>query len=364
MLTLGLIVVLVLLIAVGGVYKSKTTKNTSAASAGTDLTATEATEASNVESLKGRLGVFTGTDVDATQSFEDWIGRKITYAVDFGTRENWSQIANPSAVLAEWKDSGYRLVLAVPMLPTELISSDLSDSAQQTLKKKLMGQGGDGDYNEYFVTLAENLVAADQSNAILRVGWEMNIEDWPWGTDDPDLYIDFYRQIVKSMRSVDGADFEFDWNVNNGFNPNDGEDYYPGDKYVDYVGVDVYDLDSNVYPYPKKCNDACREKRQTQAWEEAIYGSAHGLGFWTEFAAEHDKPVSLPEWALWDRYDDTGGADNPNFIKYMHDYITRKSNNVAYANYFNYNSEQGDHSITKSFPKSKKVFLKLFGGSD
>ncbi len=189
----------------------------------------------------------------------------------------------------------------------------------------------------------------------------MNIESWAWGTDDPKVYVGFYRQIVEAMRSVPGQEFEFDWNVNNGFNPNPAEKYYPGDAFVDYVGVDVYDLHGGVYPYPKNCNEACREQLQTRAWDEAIFGGPRGLGYWTEFAAQHDKPVSLPEWALWDRFDRTGGADNPLFIEFMHDYITRPSNNVAYANYFNLNSEQGEHSLTKSFPNGAQTFLKLFG---
>nr|WP_269329375.1 glycosyl hydrolase [Kineosporia babensis] len=224
-----------------------------------------------------------------------------------------------------------------------------------------MRQGGRGEYNEHFVELAENLVAGGQSTAILRVGWEFNLRSWAWGTDDEKLFIRYYREIVDAMRSVPGQKFEFDWNPNNGFNPNPGEKYYPGDNYVDYVGIDVYDLHSGVYPYPKKCSAACREERQTRAWTEAIYGGPHGLAFWTDFAAQRDKPVSLPEWGLWDRFDDTGGGDNPKFVEYMHDYISRPQNNVAYANYFNLNSEQGRHSLTKSFPAGGKTFRKLFG---
>jgi hypothetical protein len=166
------------------------------------------------------------------------------------------------------------------------------------------------------------------------------------------------------MRTVPDNKFKFDFNVNNGFNPHPGEEYYPGDKFVDYVGVDVYDLHQgaydNKYRNAKKCDQACREERQTQAWNEAIFGGPHGLNFWTDFAAQHDKPVSLPEWALWDRFDHTGGADDPLFITFMHDYITRPANNVAYANYFEFNSNQGEHSL-QEFPKAEKMFQKLFG---
>lgn len=369
-LTLGLVTALVILVAAAGVYRSRTasTGNLSAASTSPS---TEETTAAAVTALplKGRMGAYTGTDQQATRAFADWWGQKLSYAVDFGGRDTWGDIANPASVLSEWKDSGYTLVLAVPMLPTELIPGyqpDDTSDATQDKKKSFMKRGGEGEYNQYFKQLAQNLVAADQEKAVLRIGWEMNIETWMWGTDDTADYKAFFQEIVKTMRSVDGAKFKFDFNVNNGFNPNPGEEYYPGDKYVDYVGVDTYDVDGNVYTAkyanPKKCDQACRQEAQTTAWNEAIFGGAHGLNFWTDFAQQHKKPISLPEWAVWDRYaDGTGGADDPLFIEFMHDYITRPANNVAYANYFEYISDQGTHSLEKSFPKSAKTFRKLFG---
>ena len=302
-----------------------------------------------------RMGVFAGTELADVRAFEKWAKHKITYVTDFGPRQTWDDIAEPDELLAEWKGSGYTLVYAVPMLP-----ETLNPDNDMKRKNRLMRQGGRGEYNQHFVTLAENLVQAGQKKAVLRVGWEFNLRSWAWGTDDEKLYIDFYREIVDAMRSVPGQDFEFDWNPNNGFNPNPGEKYYPGDQYVDYVGVDVYDLHAGVYPYPKKCDEACRHERQTRAWTEAIYGGPTGLAFWTDFAARHDKPIALPEWGLWDRYDNTGGGDNPLFIRFMHDYISRPQNNVAYANYFNLNSFQGEHSLTKSFRRSGKEFRELF----
>jgi hypothetical protein len=372
-LTLGLVTALVILVAAAGVYRSRTA-GTDTGSSGTITSSSTIDEttapAVSALPLKGRMGAYTGTDVQTTRAFEDWWGQKLTYAVDFGGRDTWSDIADPANVLSEWKGSGYTLVLAVPMLPTELIpgwSPDDTSDATQNKKKAFMKRGGEGEYNQYFKQLAQNLVAAGQEKAVLRIGWEMNIETWMWGTDDTKDYKAFFQQIVKTMRSVDGEKFKFDFNVNNGFNPNPGEEYYPGDKYVDYVGVDTYDLDGNVYnakyANSKKCDQACREEAQTTAWEEAIFGGPHGLGFWTDFAKQHDKPISLPEWACWDRFDGTGGADDPLFVEFMHDYITRPANNVAYANYFEYNSSQGEHNLQKSFPKAAKTFLKLFGKS-
>ncbi|MCD5312219.1 glycoside hydrolase family 26 protein [Kineosporia babensis] len=361
-LTLGLVTALVILIAVAGVYKSMTAEEAPVLTGADVTTPKETQSAATTVPLKGRMGAFTQTDSAAYDEFEKWWGMDLTYVVDFGDRKTWEQIANPAHVLDTWNKDKYRLVLGVPMLPDELLDAGMEswDEDAMPVKKREMAKGGDGDYDQYFTELGENLVAAGQEDAILRVGWEMNIESWMWGIDDPKIYVKYYKQIVDTMREVPGNKFEFDWNVNNGYNPNSAPDYYPGDKYLDYVGVDVYDLHKGNYPYPKKCSQACREEMQTAAWEQNIFGGPTGLSFWTTFAAEHGKPVSIPEWALWDRVDNTGGADNPLFIQFMHDYLTRSQNNVAYANYFEANSAQGDHMLTESFPKSAKVFKELF----
>ncbi|GAB6902852.1 glycosyl hydrolase [Kineosporia succinea] len=351
--TLGVITALVILIAVAGVYKNGATQDESARSSAATTDAAPTTAATRA-SLDGRLGVFSGTSPDSTEEFEKWLGRDMTFATLFADRETWDDIASPGSYLTPWKNSGYRVVMAVPMIPNELNAT----------KETSMRAGARGEFNEYFVTLAEHLVENKQDKAILRVGWEFNLKSWPWGIDDEDTYIAFYRQIVKSMRSVEGQHFEFDWNPNNGYNPYDGKDYYPGDKYVDYVGVDAYDLHSGLYPYPKGCNQACKEDRQNRAWHEVIFGGDRGLMFWTDFAKQHDKPVSLPEWGMWDLYaDSSGGKDNPQFVEYMYDFITWAPNNVAYANYFNVNSPLGEHSLTESFPKGGKKFRELFGDS-
>ncbi|MFI7589257.1 glycoside hydrolase family 26 protein [Spongisporangium articulatum] len=304
---------------------------------------------------KVRYGVFVGTDASQVRRFERVTGQNVVDVLDFGQRGSWDDIANPATVLAHWRgDTKHRLILAVPLLPTSLKPTRLS----------AMKAGAAGDYNQYFKALAQRLVAADHQDAVLRIGWEFNIKDWAWGTPDAKSFRAFFRQVVTTMRSVPGADFWIDWNVNNGFTPYDGTKYWPGDAYVDSVGVDAYDIDGTVYPYPKNCRTVCREKLQERAWDEVIFGGERGLQFWSQFAAEHDKPLALSEWGLWDRLNDhTGGAENPFYIRQMHDFITSPLNNVAYAAYFNSDDPESKHSLLDGeFPASAKVFKDLFGG--
>jgi hypothetical protein len=205
-------------------------------------------------------------------------------------------------------------------------------------------------------------VAQGHEDAVIRIGWEMTLKSWPWGIKDYEVYTKFWRKIVTAMRSVPGEKFKFDWNVNNGFNDyRDATKYYPGDKYVDYVGVDAYDLNATVYPYPKKCNTECRTTRQQEAWDENIFGNEWGLDFWSGFANSHKKPLSLPEWGLWTLFNGSdGGDDNPYYIKQMYEFINDPNNNVAYAAYFNYDDADGNHTLDKAFPKGGKMYKKLF----
>ncbi|MBT0772243.1 hypothetical protein KIH74_25080 [Kineosporia sp. J2-2] len=297
------------------------------------------------------LAVFRSASPASVGQFSDWLGRDVDYVVDFSRRLSWDQIANPIDHLSLWRNSGYRVVYGVAMLPEA--RSDTSTIAA----------GARGEYDQYYRTLAQNLVRYGQGDAILRLGWEFNVANSTWHPDDPQEFITYWRNIVRTMRAVPGAqNLEFDWNVNSGGDSYDSTVFYPGDKYVDYVGVDVYDIAwaDGTYPYPTGCGAPCRRQRQEAAWKAAL-NARFGLIFWSDFAEARGKPMSFPEWGLWDRPDGQGGGDNPYFIEQMHDFIDNPHNNVAYHAYFDYDvGEKGDHRLA-SFPKAGKKFARLFG---
>ncbi|MCE0536592.1 hypothetical protein LWF15_13850 [Kineosporia rhizophila] len=297
-----------------------------------------------------KFGVFRQTSADNVEAYQQWLGADVEYVVDFSARGTWDNIANPQYLFDEWADTPYRLVYGVPLLPTDVEGVSIQ-------------AGAAGDYNDYFRNLADNLVKAGQEDAVLRVGWEFNLESWKWASDDAESWKAFYRNVVETMRSVDGAKFEFDWNVNGGPNKYDAANYYPGDDVVDYVGVDAYDVSGAAYPYPDDCDSACYVKAQKKAWDVSIYGGDRGLQYWSQFAKDHGKPLSIPEWGVWARPDGIGGHDNPDYIQRMYDFITDPANNVAYAAYFEYDytdGQGGRHSLENSFPNSAAKFKELF----
>jgi hypothetical protein len=298
-------------------------------------------------------GVFIGTSRADAEAYQDWFGStgagKIDRIVDFSSRETWAQVANPKEMLAEWKGSGFRPVYSVALLP------DRDDSA--TLQR-----GAAGEYDKYYRQLAKNLIKADQADAILRLGWEFNLEYSRWGSDDSTSFIAYWRRIVTAMRAVKGQKFQFDWNPNNGDNKYDAVSYYPGDDVVDYIGVDAYDVSwgLHTYPYPGSCDNGCRTSRQTNAWKKSVYGGKRGLKFWSAFARRRGKPMSLPEWGLWDRQDGHGGGNDPAYLRRMHDFIADPQNGVAYQAYFEFDGSDGPHRLMTTFAASGDTFRSLF----
>ncbi len=94
------------------------------------------------------------------------------------------------------------------------------------------------------------------------------------------------------MRSVPGADFRFDFAPSRGRDAIPWTECYPGDDYVDVIGMDSYDQPPGV------------------SFTEQIK-EPYGLQAQVDFAQAHGKPVSYPEWGLF------RNGDNPDYIRQM-----------------------------------------------
>jgi hypothetical protein len=295
-----------------------------------------------------RIGVFRGTDVQEVQAFEAWLGRDVDYVVDFSARSTWTEIAQPQYMIDAWKDTGYRPVYSVAMLP---------ENPADTMER-----GARGEYDKHYRELARRLVAGNQADAIIRLGWEFNLEESRWSTDNPQAFIQYWRHVVAAMREQPGQKFEFDWNPNNGKAKYDAPAYYPGNDVVDYIGIDAYDTGwgFHTYPYPADCDQGCRSARQENAWHRSIYGGVRGLAFWSKFAREKGKPMSLPEWGIWEREDKHGGGNDPDYLRRMQAFIADPKNRVAYQAYFEVDGHDGPHRLMTTYPEAGKVFKELF----
>jgi hypothetical protein len=291
------------------------------------------------------IGVFPGgVAARSVANFEQSLGRRVDFAHEFIHKSSWTSMTDVRW-LKRLVDAGFggRTVLTVPMLP------DRGGSLKQ---------GAKGRYNEHFRLLARRLVAVGQGSAVLRIGHEFNGTWFKWtirGEGNSTRYKAYWREIVTTMRGVEGANFRFDWAPMAGSSWVDGgkrrlraATAYPGDQYVDFIGLDVFDQ-----------SWARRGRSASARWQEFMT-QTDGLAWHARFAAAHGKPMTFPEWGLVKRPDGRGGGDNPYFVMKMHEWI--QTHPVAYHLYFESRDPNGDYRVFSGrFPKAAETFIRFFG---
>jgi hypothetical protein len=107
----------------------------------------------------------------------------------------------------------------------------------------------DGSQDAVIRSAAERL-AAYRRPMLLRWAWEMNGDWFPWGGPrngrDPAAYVRAYRRIHRIFADAGAGNVAFVWSPNWNSGPNEPwnrmEHYYPGDAYVDWVGVSGYNF--------------------------------------------------------------------------------------------------------------------------
>jgi len=294
------------------------------------------------------MGVYAGAAApQGVADFATTTGARVTLASDYlpgnGGFAGMSDAQQLSWLLGPWQGSGCQLVLGVPMIPT-----DSNGNPAGTL-----ANGAKGTYNSSFTTLAHTLVNAGFGNAVLRLGWEFDGAWFAWSVSnntDAANFATYWQQIVTAMRAVAGANFKFDWNPSGGWISWNINDAYPGDAYVDYVGLDRYDQTWNSPQTPQV------------AWND-LTTMPDGMNWLAGFGSAHGKALTLPEWGVSLRSDGHGLGDDPYFVNQMASWIA--SNNVAFTSYLNADQAPGEyHALTDGqFPNALSTFEALFGGS-
>jgi hypothetical protein len=118
---------------------------------------------------------------------------------------------------------------------------------------------------------------------------------------------------------------------------------YPGNNYVDIVGVDSYDF------WPPTTTAG--------GWQSQLNGS-YGLQYWFNFASAHGKKFSVPEWGLQPTASD-GAGDDPAYISDMYNFFASNSGILAFESYFN---DTGSSLYgPDQYPNSAAEYAKLWG---
>jgi hypothetical protein len=280
-------------------------------------------------------------------------GRAVDLETFFPQPDNctWAQIEAVGGVNSTYTSdpawmgvNSSRIIYSCNMLPFD---------ATQTL-----AIGATGAYDFHWTNLATNLKNANRDYQIMRLGWEQDVayfnssyKNARVSTSAAQAMADwrtYYQRIVNAMRAV-SPNFKFLWNPQ--LVSYQTDQTYPGDGFVDYVGLDGYgytpDTNSPIY----------QPGDQSILWQKICSGNGNnGLQFWTRFcragASRLDgsagagvlttstvaKPMCFPEWGVLNpEYQSGHGCgDSAYYINKMFSYM-RTHKNFAWESYFEHN---------------------------
>jgi hypothetical protein len=139
-----------------------------------------------------------------------------------------------------------------------------------------------------------------------------------------------FQHEATAVRSA-APNIVIEWNMNaDTKTPASGNptDIYPGDSYVDIIGVDFYDF------WPALTSDALWHQHYM---DQAAGGGPHGIGAWLAYAQSRGKLLSIPEWGVVNstKANCGCGGDNPVYVSHMHEFFAANASDLAYESYFN-----------------------------
>src|ERR1700741_470622 len=187
------------------------------------------------------------TNIDA---FSSWLGSPVTIASFFHGEDSWSAIEGQESQLSTWAqwaraENGRNVTIGIGMFPS---GSSLASCAA-------------GSYDANYRRLADNLAFHGLHWAYLRLGWAMDFDWVAWGaapgSGKEASYAGCFRRIVQVMRQAQPANqWKFVLTTATNWNSRATlEAIWPGDAYVDVVGMSFYGQSgaANSYPYPSGC---------------------------------------------------------------------------------------------------------------
>jgi beta-mannanase len=176
----------------------------------------------------------------------------------------------------------------------------------------------------------------------------------PWETDwmgptatEQRQWAEFFDRIVTTMRSVPGAHFLFDWNVNASYEDVSLEKYYPGNADVDIIGIDAYDESAIPLP-PVGSSTRWRTLADEPLGLDAVYA----------FAIAHDKPLSIPEWGTLQPHSGYTYGDDGNYVAHIGQFVA--THDVAYQAWY----DSGDNyidTLSPTWPAALAAYNTAFG---
>jgi hypothetical protein len=263
-------------------------------------------------------------------AFATWRGHPLDVVEAWSDRATWSDIVSPGWLYKQWQGSPYTMAFGVAMLPENVPGVSLQACAS-------------GMYNTYWRQFGSVISSYGLGNSIIRLGWEFNGNWYVWQATQPTAWKQCWQQIVTSARST-APGLRWDWNVNRGVSSGlaDPTKAYPGNSYVNMIGVDSYDS------WPAATTAA--------GWQTQLNGT-QGLNYWLAFASAHGKPLSVPEWGNVGASYSSGGGDDPQYVQDMRGFFAANAAHIAYeANFQDSASAGGGYGTGTTVPNAAAAY--------
>jgi hypothetical protein len=239
----------------------------------------------------------------------------------------------------EWRD--FKGVLALSMSMAGTSEQTQAEYDQHTR------ECANGDYDDNWRTFARNAKAAGRTgdNTVISLAQEFNgtwfpwnpktvgIETWKncWKHVYTAIHLESDLKVVWSFSATANTTLDGDYAVAN------IQDAYPGDDFVDVLGLSRYDY------------KALGPKDRTD-WRDTC-GNDQDICAAAQYARDHGKKLAVVEWSV--QRDELGWGDNPNFVQMMFGFFADNRDILLLENNFNhYGDEAGAANKWNLFPRA------------
>lgn len=190
------------------------------------------------------LGIFYPTTVDGITSLDAVNSLEAHHNIDFDiisfylAWDDKNVNAFPTQLLQNIASKN-----AIPMITWEPWASLLPEAKNDlelSQEKKVLKHISQGVFDTYIEKFAEALAAYDNP-VYLRFAHEFNNPQYPWsqaGENTPEEFKAAWIHIYDILKSKGAREVMMVWNP---WSSEGMENYYPGDKYVDWIGVTALD---------------------------------------------------------------------------------------------------------------------------
>ena len=334
---------------------------------GSDATAEAGFESqfASFTQLMGTAPSFMNAYVDQSQPISSWAGNA------GWTAWSWAQSPDAKSEIP---------VIGLPMAP-------IADAANPDADYKAFASG-------QYDSVLKGIVSAWSSQGFktlyFRPGWEMNVPQSPsYAGTDPTTQADWiaaFQHISTVLHSVPGANVQVVWNPNvQSWNAvGNVLSLYPGSKYVDVIGADMY---SPQYPrdlYDWSLNNGTYDSSFAQWMANPVnrihYWNEPAANRWTsndqqgnslslqqllDFAKAQGKPFAMGETGAGSGGNgNQGPEDDPAFPQWLASTLASSGDTIAFANVWDLWVGDGNWAFTGSGadkPLEAQAWQQAFG---